>query len=61
MSSSITTFNPQAATLLEMRSDPKRFPRLNTIPVEQKLKQGVYIVRLTFDGKLTKSVKMAVK
>ena len=32
-----------------------------TIPVEQKLKQGVYIVRLTFDGKLTKSVKMVVK
>ncbi len=32
-----------------------------TIPVEQKLKQGVYIVRLTFDGKLTKSVKMAVR
>ena len=32
-----------------------------TIPVEQKLMQGVYIIRLTFDGKLTKSVKMVVK
>lgn len=48
MSSNITTFNPQAATLLEMRSDPKRFPRLNTIPVEQAYSQMLPIITQAF-------------
>lgn len=31
-----------------------------TFPIEQSLKQGVYIIRLSF-GKQTKSIKMVVK
>ena len=30
MSSSLVTVNPQNASLLDMRADPQRFPRLNT-------------------------------
>lgn len=48
MSSSLVTFNPGNASLLEMRADPKRFPRLNTIPVEQAYSQMIPIITQAF-------------
>jgi len=48
MSNSLTTYNPGNATLLEMRADAKRFPRLNTIPVEQAYSQMIPIITQAF-------------
>lgn len=48
MNNKLTTLNPQSASLLEMRADPKRFPRLNTIPVEQAYSQMIPIITQAF-------------
>lgn len=47
-SSELINFNPSQATLLEMRADPQRFPRLCRIPREEAIPQVVKIVAQAF-------------
>ena len=48
MSNSLITINSQNATLLEMRADSKRFPRLYTYPKEQAYKEMAVIISQAF-------------
>ena len=48
MNNSLTTFNPQEATLLEMRADAKRFPRLNTYDREEAYKAMIPVITQAF-------------
>ena len=48
MSSNIAIINSANASLLEMRADPKQFPRLNTLPVEQAYSQMLPIITQAF-------------
>lgn len=44
MSNEIVNYNPGGATLLEMRADPQRFPRIRTLSREQVVAGMVKIV-----------------
>ena len=44
MSNEIVNYNPGGATLLEMRADPQRFPRIRTLTREQVVAGMVKIV-----------------
>ena len=44
----LVNYNPGSASLLEMRSDPTRFPRLKTIPREQAVFEMSKIVSQAF-------------
>lgn len=47
MSSEVTTYNPQA-TLIEMRRDVKRFPRIKSVPMEIAIPEMNRIVSQAF-------------
>ena len=47
-SSSLENFNPGRASLLEMRADPSRFPRLKSVPREQAVFEMTKIVNQAF-------------
>lgn len=48
MSNDIVNYNPQGATLLEMRADSDRFPRIKTMPREQAVSGMTRIVSQAF-------------
>ena len=48
MSNEIVNYNPKGATLLEMRSDSTRFPRLKSMPREQAVDGMTRIVSQAF-------------
>ena len=48
MSSSLVTVNPQNASLLDMRADPQRFPRLNTYDREDAYKAMIPVITQAF-------------
>ena len=48
MSNEIVNYNPERATLLEMRADSTRFPRIKTIPREQAVMGMAKIVSQAF-------------
>lgn len=47
-SSALENFNPGRASLLEMRADPSRFPRLKSVPREQAVFEMTKIVNQAF-------------
>jgi hypothetical protein len=48
MSNKLQTINPAGASLLEMRADAERFPRLCNIPVDQAYAQMIPIITQAF-------------
>ena len=48
MSNEIVNYNPQGVTLLEMRADSERFPRIKTMPREQAVSGMTRIVSQAF-------------
>lgn len=48
MNNSLTISNPQEATLLEMRADSRRFPRLNTYDREEAYKAMIPVITQAF-------------
>ena len=48
MSSSLVTVNPQNASLLDMRADPQRFPRLNTYDREDAYNAMIPVITQAF-------------
>lgn len=48
MSNEVTNFNPGQASLLEMRADAERFPRIKTLPREQAVSELARIVGQAF-------------
>ena len=47
-SPALVNYNPGKASLLEMRADPQRFPRIKTVPVDQAVFEMTKIVSQAF-------------